>query len=121
GSPSTTKFLSKNSSGAPAGERNKQILKSLIQQHATMPGEFGLMGTTGDDANHAFNALPKHPSADKLKGGDLDEKIQRELIEPGQKIASTKLSKEQARALYEAQLTAELGKGSDAERDLILA
>ena len=120
GSPSVdTQFVAQNA-GTPRGDRNKDLLKGMIGQHAGMAGEFGLLWTSGKNADHVFNALPNHPSAAKLKRGNLDDAIRTELLEPGQKAATTKLPKEQARALFESQLSEHLGKGSDAEAALLL-
>ncbi len=73
----------------------------------------GLFGTFGDDPNdmivvrttgiHGFNALPNHPSLKPLLEGDgtMDEKLKAALVDPGTRIATTKMSVQQAQKHYD--------------------
>lgn len=101
-------------------ERTEAVIKGLLDKHGAMPTDLSLISTRGTDANHAFNALPNHPSMDKIRDPDRDQKINDELIQPGRDIAAKKLPVAQAVRMYEDQLKAFMKGRPTEDRALII-
>ncbi|HPE24691.1 hypothetical protein [Albidovulum sp.] len=101
-------------------ERTSAVIKGMMAKQGDMSGGMSLISTRGDNANHAFNALPTDPSFDKLRGGNIDDKIRDELVDPGKKIATTKLPRERAAKMYEDQIKTAMQGKPDADRDLLV-
>lgn len=104
GNPRYDVFLTKRDPSDPPrteGERNKVLLEGIITSQQGRGSDMVLMGTNGTRANHAFNTLPNDPSVADLQPPDIGDKIDAKLIEPGKKIATTKLSPEQTTVVYE--------------------
>ncbi|MFN4158316.1 MAG: hypothetical protein ACK4GO_07940 [Gemmobacter sp.] len=107
GNPTIDTVLANVGTPPPSrSERTAGILGAVLGKHGEMPGDMHMLRTSGADAGHAFNALPKHPSMDKIRDPDSAAKIQRELIEPGRAIASAKMPGAQAARLYQDQVEA---------------
>lgn len=120
GTPSINKILPKSGLPSTRSGRTEKVIGSILNLGSTKPTDMKLISTRGDNANHAFNALPGHPSQDKIRDPDSDAKIKRELIDPGKALASTKLPTDQAARMYDDQLRALLA-GADADMRDILA
>jgi hypothetical protein len=86
------------------GERTRKILDGLLKNIGGKTDDLYPIGTAGDDANHAFNGLPNHPSFAKLKDPNSGDKIKAELLDPGKKIATDKMPAEQAAKLFDKQV-----------------
>ena len=115
GTKRSTDLVSKDSSDT-TGDRAIKVLKSLgglSNQGMTMVATRGM---------HSFNALPPEGAYKALLTGDVDANIQSMLVEPGRKIATTKLPRDRAVYLYDKQMEATLNQVStDAERNLVRA
>ncbi|MFN4170631.1 MAG: hypothetical protein ACK4GW_02635 [Pseudorhodobacter sp.] len=104
GNPRYDVFLTKRAPSDPPrteGERNKVLLEGIITAQQGRGSDMVLMGTNGASANHAFNTLPNDPSVADLQPPDIGDKIDAKLIEPGKKIATTKLPAEQTAVVFE--------------------
>ncbi|QYK40172.1 MAG: hypothetical protein KF887_12040 [Paracoccaceae bacterium] len=117
GDPKREQVLAKPGTPAPSrSDRTAGILTSILGKHGSMPGDMHLLATSGVDAGHAFNALPKHPSMDKIRDPDSAAKIQSELVQPGQRMASTKMPAAQAAKLFREQIEAMMESASEPMR-----
>jgi hypothetical protein len=115
--------LAANSGTPPKSQtdRTTEVLTNVLTAHKDMTKDLAPLGTTGTRANHAFNTMPNHPSLDKIKDPGSAGKIQKELVEPGQKIAGTKLPAAQAAKLFEEQVKALMEGQTDNMRLLLVA
>jgi hypothetical protein len=123
GEPFYDKFLKKRKPTDPPmseGERNKVLLEGIITVQQGRGGDMVLMGTNGDSANHAFNTLPNDPSVADLQPPDIGDKIDAKLIEPGKKIATTKLPAEQTAAVFEETVRAVMESVHPDDRDIVM-
>jgi hypothetical protein len=115
GGKRSTDLVSENPTDT-TGERAIKVLKSLgglSDQGMTMVATSGM---------HSFNALPPEGEYKKLLTGDVDANIKSMLVDPGQKIATTKLPKDRAVYLFDKQMEAAVNRvKTDAEKDLIRA
>ncbi len=109
----------KPATGVTRSARTSQIIQSVLG----IPGTDDLepVGTGGENAAHAFNALPNHPSNAKLQGPDMAAKIQSELVAPGQAVAAAKLPADRAARMFDDQIKAMAAKADDIERPLLIA
>ena len=105
----------------PMGARTKALLENIVTAQQGRPGDMALMGTTGTNANHAFNTLPNHPSVADLQPPDIGAKIDAKLIEPGRKIANTKLPAEQGAAIFEKTVRTIMEKVHPDDRETVMA
>jgi len=122
GTPSYDVFLEKQSASQTPSERNSAMLGGMMTAFSGATTEMVSMGTTGTNANHAFNALPQDPSWDKIRPPNTEAKIQSELVEPGKKIANTEIEKEKTVALYEERIKALISSwGSTMKAQLVPA
>ncbi|MEP2717914.1 hypothetical protein [Pseudophaeobacter sp.] len=119
GEPSIDNMLGTTGLLTSRSGRTKDVVGSILGLGSTKPTDMKLISTRGDNANHAFNALPGHPSQDKIRDPNSDAKIEKELVQPGRALASTKLPADQAARLYDDQLRALLPSVSADMRDLI--
>ncbi|MFQ5622302.1 MAG: hypothetical protein ACE5FS_02800, partial [Paracoccaceae bacterium] len=94
----------KGALGGDEGDRTRAVLDNLLTGLAGKTDKMITIGTGGKNAQHAFNALPNHPSFNKIKDPDSDKKIKALLLDPGKKIASTKMPAARAGALFEKQI-----------------
>ncbi len=108
GNPSRVDTLTgrQNTDTDTQSERTRKILDSLLTNIGGKPDDLYPIGTSGTNANHAFNGLPNHPSFDKLKDPNSGDKIKAELLDPGKKIATDKMPVAQAAALFDKQVEA---------------
>lgn len=123
GTPTINDFLAKTPAPPPPvteGTRTKAVLGAIMGANGGMTGKMGLVSTRGENANHAFNALPDHPSQGIIAPPDTDTKIQTELVDKGTAIATKKLPVGQAVSMFEEQIRAQIEGKPDAERDLLL-
>lgn len=106
GSPVKQDILANIGTPAPTrSERTASVLTAVMGKHGTMVGDMALMGTSGTNAGHAFNALPNDPSMDKIRDPDSAGKIDRELVQPGIRIATTALPIEQCAKMYRDEVS----------------
>ena len=119
GTPSMENMLGKTGLLTSRSDRTKGVVGEILGLGASKPTDMTLVSTRGEKANHAFNALPGHPSQDKIRDPDSDAKIEKELIEPGRTLASTRLPTDQTARIYDDQLRALLPGASADMRDLI--
>jgi len=103
------------------GDRTKTMLTSLIASEQGKGGTMVPISTQGDRANHAFNLLPKDPSRAGLAPPDLGDKIDKKLVEPGKKLATTDLPVDQAVVVYEQTIRSVLEDCGESSRPLVLA
>ena len=85
-------------------DRSKVILEELMGKINGMTGDMELIGTSGPGAHHAFNAVPNHPSLDKIKDPGSAAKIQSELLDPGREISEKKMPAAKAGKLFETAI-----------------
>jgi len=101
--------------GAPdEGPRTKAMLEEMLDQFS---GKSDAMITIRTVGQHGFNALPNHPSLAALKGtdkADTANKVDKELIQPGQALKNTDLDLDRAQWLFDKQVKPLLDKESDA-------
>ncbi len=123
GTLANSQVLASNSGTPPKGQtdRTTEVLGSVLSAQKGMTKDLAPLGTTGANANHAFNTMPNHPSLDKIKDPGSADKIKKELVDPGAKIASTKLPAAQAAKFYEDQVKAQMADVPAGERDLLVA
>ncbi|MCX7560259.1 hypothetical protein OS190_11825 [Sulfitobacter sp. F26204] len=100
-------------------ERSKVVLESLMGKINAMTGDMEMMRTAGDNAQHAFNAVPGHPSLDKIKGADTSAKIEAELLAPGRVISETKFPAAKAAKIFEKAINAISDKTESTQHDLL--
>jgi len=77
------------------------------------------LSTSGPGAAHAFNALPNHPSLEKIKDPGSEQKINDELIQPGKDIAAKKLPLAQCVKLFDKQMTQIMNSWGDSEAGIL--
>ncbi|MEM9249927.1 MAG: hypothetical protein AAGB05_14685 [Pseudomonadota bacterium] len=100
-------------------KRAETIMIGLLETGGGMQG----VGVSGG-MNHAFNALPEHPSFAPLKGRDTEEtaaNIQRELIEVGAEVRDREIPLAKAVCLFEKQLTAFASKAQEPAKSIFKA
>mgnify|MGYP001255429688 FL=1 len=121
GNPAETPMIAAAGTPPPTmAARSEAVLSAIIANQGAMNGDMHQIGTTGDNAMHAFNALPNHPSADKIKPPDTAGKIQSELKDPGAAIAASKIPADKAARMFRDQLKDFMrGKPAD-DRALIM-
>lgn len=100
-------------------DRSEVVLTGMLATMDTMTGDMALIGTEGDDAMHAFNALPKHPSLDKIKGPGSVAKIQAELLDPGREISERKLPAAKAGKIFDAAIRKLSASDTSEHHDLL--
>ncbi|HSF63916.1 MAG TPA: hypothetical protein VLA78_05990, partial [Paracoccaceae bacterium] len=76
--------------GQTTTERSAEVLADILRNTQGNAAQMVPLETVGI---HVFNALPNHPSMQALReGGDIEGNIQRTLVEPGRRVASTPLT-----------------------------
>lgn len=86
------------------GARTKEVLKGFLTGMSGKTDEMVTIRTTG---MHGFNALPNHPSLDKLKGdtqSKRDKAMEDNLLKPGKTLSETKIPAAKALELFMAEL-----------------
>lgn len=86
--------------GTTSGERTEELLENLVEGFREHDGE-GMVPIRSAGI-HAFNGLPDHPSLAPLLEGDVEDNIDRLLVEPGGEISRTSLPSAQVYEVFEA-------------------
>lgn len=102
------------------GVRTKAMLKGVMDRIQGSTADMYYFQTIGKNANHGFNVLPKDPSLALVAPPDSADKIEKNLVKPGEDIAKGKLPVERVQKLFEEQIRAQAEGRSGAERDLVL-
>jgi len=82
-------------------DRTVKVLKMMTDMQAPNAKGMKVVATSGDNANHAFNALPTNPKLADFSDPDADTKINDLLIQPGKDLAARKMPVEEARRMFE--------------------
>lgn len=86
------------------GTRTKDVLRGFM---AGMAGKADQMVTIRTTGMHGFNALPNHPSLDKLKGdtqAKRDQAMEDNLLKPGRDLRDTRIPKDKALQMFMAEM-----------------
>ena len=84
-------------------DRTEDLLGKMLDTYKGRPEEMLDIVT---DGIHAFSGLPNHPSLDKLiTSMAKDKAIEEHLLDPGEKIAETKLPPSKAAYLFDKEIT----------------
>lgn len=124
GTPRTLRVVQGNKPPAVVksrADRTAEVLGYIMGKADPGGSKMEIISTFGENCNHSFSALPKHPSQDKIRDPDSAAKIRAELIEPGAKVAREEISVEEAASIYHAHMMGLAEGAAQDERDLLIA
>lgn len=102
-------------------KRAEEIMVNLLGiGDGTGMKPIGVLGSM----NHAFNALPEHPSFVRLKGANAEEtalNVQREVIQKGQDLCNEMLPVDRAVYMFDKQLKALIAGAAEPAKTSFLA
>jgi len=88
----------------PPGVRTTKVVTGLIEKFMATPEDAGMIDLSTSGI-HAFGGTHDHPSLDVLKeGGDAAKAIEKHILEPGKKMATTDMAAEKTGMLFDQQL-----------------
>jgi len=115
GTGDTVGFLGEaDASTSNASDRTKNVLTGMLTNFDGSAAEMATIRTVG---MHGFNALPQHPSLDKLKDGgpaEFANNIQAELLDKGAALRDAELPLERVIYMFEQEMKS-IGDGAKGE------